>query len=150
MPTILAAADVPMPDNLPQTVDGLNFLPLLGSADAPSIVHPNILSNVHLAADAEDYATFTSRPLIWHFPHTYDGPPYSAIRLGDWKLIYWYVDERVELFNVLEDIGEANNLAQQHPAKAEEMLGRLQRELRLSGALSPTIHAVNGNHSQRE
>lgn len=54
-------------------------------------------------------------PLYWHYPHygNQGGVPYGAVRDGDWKLIEWYEDGKLELFNLREDLGEVNNLANQ-------------------------------------
>jgi arylsulfatase A-like enzyme len=51
--------------------------------------------------------------IFWHFPHYRGGGtmPYSAIREGDWKLIEFLEDMRVELYNLKEDIGETKDLA---------------------------------------
>ncbi|MEM7600114.1 MAG: hypothetical protein AAF357_01710 [Verrucomicrobiota bacterium] len=54
------------------------------------------------------------RPLIWYFPNFWgplnrppvEGPgmgPCSTIRRGDWKLIFYYEDKRIELFNLAND-----------------------------------------------
>ena len=52
------------------------------------------------------------RPLFWHYPHYSDqgGKPAGAVRLGDWKLIEFYEDNRLELFHLRDDPGERRNL----------------------------------------
>ncbi|GIS63546.1 MAG: sulfatase [Planctomycetaceae bacterium] len=47
-------------------------------------------------------------PLLWHYPHygNQGGAPAGAVREGRWKLIEWYEDKRVELFDLESDIGE--------------------------------------------
>ena len=52
--------------------------------------------------------TVPERPLFWHYPHygNQGGAPGAAIRRGDWKLIEWFEDQRVELFNLAADLGE--------------------------------------------
>ncbi|MCG8579648.1 MAG: sulfatase [Bacteroidales bacterium] len=64
-------------------------------------------------------------PMFWHSPM---GRPAStgdrnssAVRLGDYKLIDWYDEGTLELYNLKEDIGETNNLADQMPEKAGEL-----------------------------
>lgn len=54
----------------------------------------------------------------------------SAVIDGDWKLIQWYSledesIERVELFNLAEDEGERNNLADEYPAKRAALEAQL-------------------------
>jgi len=51
------------------------------------------------------------------------------VRLGDFKLIEWYEDMSVELFNLKNDLGEQNNLAKEDPGKADE-LRKLLRDWR--------------------
>jgi len=60
--------------------------------------------------------------LYWHYPHYYPTTsPVSSIRHGDWKLLEYLEDERVELYDLGRDIGERNNLANQMPERAEQL-----------------------------
>ena len=75
------------------------------------------------------------RPAVyWHFPH-YDDPdvkPAAAIRAGDNKLIEFFEDNRIELYNLKDDIGEQNDLSVKMPEKAaqlKDMLHKWQRQL---------------------
>lgn len=66
------------------------------------------------------------RPLFWHYPNEWgpSGPGIgaaSAVRKGDYKFIYYHADMRMELFNIMEDIGETKNLLAENPKKAKEM-----------------------------
>ena len=82
-------------------------------------------------------------PLYWHYPHygNQGGSPGAAIRNGDWKLIEFFEPEKeVELYNLKDDIGEKNNLAEKMPEKAAElkdMLGKWQKEV---DAKMPTLN----------
>lgn len=51
-------------------------------------------------------------PLIFHYPHwsPQGGKPYSALREGDWKLLYNYSAGSWELYNLTTDPGETTNL----------------------------------------
>jgi arylsulfatase A-like enzyme len=54
--------------------------------------------------------------LYWRFGEQW------AVRKGDWKLVVSRVDKfRPRLINLAEDIGEANDLAEKHPAKVKEL-----------------------------
>ena len=67
-------------------------------------------------------ARLKRKELYWHYPHYYPTTsPVSSIRQGDWKLIEYFEDERVELYNLKKDIGEVNNLAEKMPKRAEEL-----------------------------
>ncbi|MHC4528235.1 MAG: sulfatase/phosphatase domain-containing protein [Planctomycetota bacterium] len=66
-------------------------------------------------------------PIYWHYPHygNQGGAPGSAIRQGRWKLIEWFEDGRLELYDLANDIGEKNNLADKHP----DIVKRLHNKL---------------------
>ena len=75
--------------------------------------------------------------IYWHFPHYRHRPgPYSIIRDGDWKLIKWY-EGSVVLFNLKDDLGEANDLAEKMPEKVKELEAKLTAHLKEIGAKIP-------------
>jgi arylsulfatase A-like enzyme len=120
-PTILEMAGVDWRGATVQEVDGLSFTHLLKS----------------------ETRTAPDRAFVWHFPHHYDQPPFSAIRQGPWKLIYHHVDRRTELFNIDEDIGENHDLTQQQPAKVAELAKLLSERLRAMDAQMPIDNSTN-------
>ena len=72
-------------------------------------------------------------PLFWHHPHLWgaDGPgiaPYSAVRDGDWKLI-WFWGGYKELFHLGRDLGETVDRSAQEPEVTARLLGLLHRHL---------------------
>ena len=71
--------------------------------------------------------TLPQRPLFWHYPHysNQGGRPHGAVRLGDFKLIEWYEDTRVELFDLKNDIGEQHDISRKNPQKTAELAKRL-------------------------
>jgi arylsulfatase A-like enzyme len=71
--------------------------------------------------------------LYWHFPgylgageNTWRTTPAGAIRSGPWKLVEFFEDGRLELYNLKDDVGETRNLAAQHPDRAKDLQARLQ------------------------
>jgi arylsulfatase A-like enzyme len=81
--------------------------------------------------------------LFWHYPHYQHyqkggTTPYSAIHKGDFKLIEFLADRRVELYNLKDDIGEQRDLASQMPEKVEELRKRLHAWREEVGAQMPT------------
>ena len=82
------------------------------------------------------------RTLGWHYPHKWgpEGPgcdPFTAVRAGDWKLIYFYKDRRFELYDLSKDLGETTNLAWKHPDKLEEMIDSMHNWMRAMNAQTP-------------
>jgi len=100
-PTILELAGLPLIPK--QHIDGVSLVPLLQGK------------------------TLDRGPLYWHYPHysNQGGGPGGAVRDGDWKLIEWYEDGRLELFNLRTDIGEKNNLAASNPDKVKALHEKL-------------------------
>jgi len=121
-PTILEMAGVTQAHML-QQVDGKSFVPLLQN---PTQVD-------------------STRALIWHYPNKWrkpDGPGInykSAIRRGNWKLIYHMRDSSFELYNLHDDIGELHNLAQQYPDRVKQLALLLGQRLKEYKAPMPIV-----------
>lgn len=101
-PTILDMAGLPFKKN--QHLDGVSLVPLLKGATS-------------IERDA----------LYWHYPHysNQGGFPGGAIRMGDFKLIERFEDGRVHLYDLQNDIGERQDLADQYPERVEQMRNKL-------------------------
>jgi arylsulfatase A-like enzyme len=124
-PTILEMAGLKK-YNCIQTVDGISFLPLLK--------HPD--------------KTDSLRSLIWHIPNKWYaedgfGINYkSAIRQGDWKLIYNMRNGHKELYNLKMDVGENNDLNSKYPHKVKDLSSLLSDKLRGWKAPMPVLKAT--------
>jgi arylsulfatase A-like enzyme len=102
-PTLVDAAGEAEPGNV--GLDGTSLLPLLRGK-----------------------ALGDRKPMFWHFPgylgsgkDVWRTTPAGAVRSGDWKLIEFFEDGRLELFNLKDDIGETTNLADRLPRKRDEL-----------------------------
>lgn len=125
-PTLLEVAGITPPDD--DTLDGVSLLPLLKDP----------------TADLDRAALF------WHFPCYLQGSggrdsdrpfrttPAGAIRMGDWKLIEYFEDGGLELFNLREDLSESHNLADDRPSKRDELHATLRAWRRETDAPVPT------------
>ncbi|MCU0872549.1 MAG: sulfatase-like hydrolase/transferase [Pirellulaceae bacterium] len=101
-PTLLEAAGAQRKPG--QQLDGVSLLPVLaGQAQPPE------------------------RSLGWHYPHygNQGGAPGAAIRRGDWKLIEWFEDDRVELYDLARDISETTDLAAKEPERVKLLRAEL-------------------------
>ncbi len=65
--------------------------------------------------------------IFWHYPHysNQGGTPGSSVRMDDYKLIEFFEDSHVELYNLREDIGETTDLSEQMPERTAMMQERL-------------------------
>jgi arylsulfatase A-like enzyme len=77
--------------------------------------------------------------LYWHYPHysNQGGVPGGAIRRGDFKLIEFYENGKLELFNLKQDIGEHHNLAASQPERAQELRRMLDKWRKSVNAVMP-------------
>jgi arylsulfatase A-like enzyme len=111
-PTVLEVAKISNNKQL----DGKSFLPLI-----------------------EKKQSNDNRMLIWYHPHmrsngSKDIQAFSAIRQGQWKLIYFHKDQHFELYNTENDLSESKNLFQENPQKALFLARQLGRQLKKSGS----------------
>lgn len=101
---------------------------------------------------------YQNRNLFWHYPHysNQGGKPGSAIRSGNYKLIYKYEDESVELYDVANDKGEKNNIASANKKTTAQLRKKLVKWLKQTNALFPVANpaydpsATSGTKKQAE
>ena len=117
-PTLLAVAGAPGDEAHNAGVDGISLVPLLKD---PS-------------------TTLGREALYWHYPHysPQEGLPSGAIRVGDLKLVEFFEDMHVELYDLSKDIGESQDLSEEMPEKAAELRDRLHAWREAVGAQMPT------------
>jgi arylsulfatase A-like enzyme len=115
-PTLLDAAGVPIPEG--QGVDGESLRPVLtgGSLDREAV--------------------------FWHYPHygNQGGTPASAVRAGRWKLVEFFEDDHVELYDLEADVGETTDLSRERPDRTRALHDRLREWRRSVGATLPTAN----------
>jgi arylsulfatase A-like enzyme len=92
-----------------------------------------------------------SKPLFWHEPvarPTSTGEHnYSAVREGDYKLIEWYDDDRIELYNIKLDPGEHTNLADTEFYKAQDLRIKLHRWRDEANAVTKAPSVISNEYS---
>lgn len=112
-PTILQMAGIVKYKTF-QSVDGKSFVPVLKNENLPD----------------------TTRSFVWHYPNKWirqGGPGInykSAIRQGNWKLVYNMQTGKNELYNLLDDVGETNDLSGLYPDKTKQLASLLAQQLK--------------------
>jgi len=76
--------------------------------------------------------------IFWHYPHYHHSTPAAAIRQGNYKLIEFFEDDHLELYNLKTDISEKNNLVAKMPQKAAQLQRKLTAWRKSVGAKMPT------------
>nr|WP_174825808.1 MULTISPECIES: sulfatase-like hydrolase/transferase [unclassified Ruegeria] len=123
VPTILEAANIPMPD----TVNGIDQKPLEGESFLASFTDPGYMGRTQqyfeVFSDRSMYADGWKANAQHTFPWRQDFAP------GEWEKDTW------ELYNLEEDFSEANNLASENPEKLEELKAMLGEAFEKYGVL---------------
>ncbi|WP_343330717.1 sulfatase [Polaribacter staleyi] len=101
-PTFLDVANLPLRPK--DHKDGISMLPLLNGTSKKL-----------------DRDTF-----YWHYPHYHRTKPYGAIRKGNYKLIQFFEDGRLELYDLSVDPNETHNIAVTQPEIASKLLENLK------------------------
>ncbi len=114
LPTILAAAQAPAPAG--RKLDGVDLGPVLAGR-----------------------GELEPRTLFWHYPHygNQGGAPGAAARRGRWKLIEWYEDCRLELYDLAEDPSESRDLSGSKSDEARSLREALEAWRKEVGARFP-------------
>jgi arylsulfatase A-like enzyme len=124
-PTLLEILAIPGDSTHNAKVEGMSLVPLLQK------------TAMRLKSDS----------LYFHYPHYYPTTtPVRSIRSRDWKLLEYYEDGRLELYNLADDLSESNNLAKQNPEKTAELQKDLHRWLNKNDAQIPV---ENLNHKSK-
>lgn len=113
-------------------ISSVDFLPTI--CELAGLPAPKGIDGVSLAPALQQQA-LKPRPLFWHYPHysNQGGAPGGAVRDGDWKLIEFYEDNRLELYNLARDPGEKRNLLNQHGDVADKLkqaLGKWRKQVK--------------------
>jgi arylsulfatase A-like enzyme len=106
-----------------QTVDGKSMVPFLKDANK---------------MDSE-------KVLLWHYPNNWTSVNLkgiswgTALRKGNFKLIYFHKYQTMELYDLSNDIGEEHDLAAKNPSKVMELAKLMTKELKSKNALMPSF-----------
>jgi arylsulfatase A-like enzyme len=134
-------------------VTNLDFFPTFAELAGAKISSSKVLDGQSLIPLLKGSGRFEERPLFWHFPiylesYLKEGDPTqdplfrtrpgSAVRLGDYKLIRYYENNDLELYNLADDVSESKNLATSEPEKLTELLKILDDWREKTGAPVPS------------
>lgn len=152
-PTILSLAGVKNYE-VPQQIDGKDLSKLVteGSKFVANSQKAGAFSNQYEAYRFEVPESVSGvdplRGIAFHYPHQWK--PYdlididylTAYRKGDWKIVYRMRTGEVELYNLLDDIGETRNVAGEYPEKTRELAEEYSAQLRAWNAPMPSYRST--------
>ncbi len=119
MPTFADLASAQLPTQQP--VDGVSIAPLLRSeAIAERAIFWHFPLYLTGSGEGRVVPIFGSTDGYWR------GVPASAMCRGDWKLIHFFEDDSIRLYNLADDVGELHNLAETKPDVAQRLLSELK------------------------
>ncbi|QLE03108.1 sulfatase [Galbibacter sp. BG1] len=134
---------VPYVKDAPKTVD----VPVTGADFYPTLIDfaglealPNQTQDGISLKPLFEKGNVNERPLFWHYPHygNQGGEPSSIIRKGDYKLIHYYEDGSNELYNLIQDPAEQNNIAADEKDRVQDLEKELMSYLESVNANMPT------------
>lgn len=114
-----------------------------------------VLDGESLVPLFRDAAATLKRPAIYqHFPgylgagaDSWRTTPVSLIQQGDWKLMEFLEDGRLELYNLRDDISESKNLSTTNPEKTQKLFEELKAWRQQIHAPMPTKNTPDPNAS---
>ncbi|UFH56178.1 sulfatase [Spirosoma sp. KNUC1025] len=113
-----------------QVINTLDIYPTLLDLAAVKTTTSSILDGVSIASVLTGNKKSAPRTLYWHYPlpkpHFLGGRSAGAIRNGDFKLIEYFDNGQIQLFNLADDLGEQNDVAEKLPAKRIQLLSQLR------------------------
>jgi len=127
VPLIIKWPGVTKPGSLCHTpVIGVDFYPTL-LAMTGVMPSPGVVDGENIEPLLRQSGSMKRDAIYWHYPHYHQtgGTPHGAIREGDFRLVEFYEDNHVELYNLKEDIGETNDLAAALPEKTAALRQKL-------------------------
>ncbi len=119
-------------------VSSIDFLPTILDIAGVTAARRPAIDGISLAPLLRG-RTPRREAIYWHYPHYSDqgGYPAGAIRAGDYKLIEFFEDGRLELYNLSKDIRESDNLAERDPKRAAHMQDMLKKWRASADAVMP-------------
>ncbi len=119
------------------------FPTLVEMAGLPASAARTAIDGVSFASVLRGGAKPARDTMFWHYPHHQHyqlggAMPYGAIRSGDFKLIEFFNDMHVELYNIREDIGETRDLVTSRPELLAQLRARIHAWRTEVGAQMPT------------
>jgi len=111
-------------------VTGTDYYPTLIDMVNLPVQQEQILDGVSFSDVLKGGQVDPERPVFWHSPmsrpKSTGDRANTTVRKGDYKLLDFYEEGRVELYNISNDIGEKNNLSEQMPEKRKELLNLIK------------------------
>ena len=121
-----------------EVVTSPDFYPTLIDAAELPLVHDQV-EGVSFLNQIKGGIKLDREAIYWHYPHygVHGGSPASSMRMGDFKLIEFFEDYKVELYNLKDDISEEKNLSEDLPDLVAKMKSMLENWRKNVGAKLP-------------
>jgi arylsulfatase A len=129
VPVIIKWPGVTKPGSVSEVlVSSMDYYPTILSATGLDLIPTQHMDGEDLTPVLKGQGQLDRKAIFWHYPHYNQHPqnfPSSVIRKGDWKLIEKLDTGELELYNLVDDVGEVHNLATAKPEVTNELLADL-------------------------
>ncbi len=129
-PLIIKWQDVIEPDSICDVpITSTDFYPTILEMAGLSLMHEQHCDGVSFLPVLTGSGKIEREAIFWHYPHygNQGGTPSASVRSGNYKLIEFFEDEHLELYDLNEDISEKNNIANDCP-NVTKMLKEMLKE----------------------
>lgn len=145
-------------------VNGIDFMPTFAQISGADLPSNQPVDGISLLPVLQGEKIREERAMFFHFPlylggggkdavlSAYDGTdnywravPSTTIIHDDWKLIYYYEYDGLELFNLEKDFAEQHDLSQAEPEIAAELLDLIKQWTDSVNAPIPTVLNATAN-----
>ncbi|MFQ5731584.1 MAG: sulfatase, partial [Planctomycetaceae bacterium] len=118
-------------------ISSVDFWPTIAEIAGTSKRFKHRVDGVSLLPLLKQTGSLEDRALYWHYPHYHHTAPAGAIRYGDYKLIEYFEDGKLELYNLAKDIGETRDLATSKRKLTQQLHAMLNAWRKSVGAKMP-------------
>jgi arylsulfatase A-like enzyme len=134
-------------------VAGIDFFPTFLDLAGIHLTKDRPMDGISILPLLQGQKELKREALFWHFPaylEARNNPaegardpyfrtrPAAVVRMGNWKLIEYFEDGELELYNLQDDVSEKYNVVQQYPEITRNLLNIMLQWRKLTGAPVPT------------
>jgi len=141
VPMILRGPGIQGGRTVEERVSGIDVMPTI--LDALGATPPTGMDGVSLKPIVSRAARrIARRDLYWHYPHysNQGGVPGTVLIEGDWKLIEFHEEKRMELYHLKADPGETRNLVEKEKSRVAKMARKIGQWRLSTGAILPQLN----------
>ncbi|MBC8434712.1 MAG: sulfatase [Verrucomicrobia bacterium] len=150
VPLFVAGLGIPAGQKIDTPAIGMDLYPTILDITGLSLKPSQHVDGISLKPILYGTSEPVDRALFWHYPHYHRTPPYGAVVKDDYKLIEFFEDGSLELYNLKNDPSESTNLSAAQKDLAAELLAELRQWRTHVGAQMMALNPVHSSQPKKE